>query len=293
MTAACAIPVTTANEEWQQARHQANATAQTHAEWALDLLRSALANEGRDDAQRDRAVVSLTAEFCASALYRLTLSKYQPEVADMVVGSLDRLLPTARNRLLLILSQRVRSRVKELCDLLTPSVPVPAERALGWGKAMSSQILEETWDPDIARQIIEVAPAIRALADTPEQLDETADEYDRLKPDATWDTDTLERHLVAQEFLSTFVSDDALAGTAAAQDIRNAYRQLPIPVRAAGSLAGWTPCRWSWPGESTHSGRSTRRHPQPNAATTCCCGSAANSEPSPRTPRGKKPPTRR
>ena len=112
---------------------------------------------------------------------------------------------------------------------------------------MSSQILEETWDPDIARQIIEVAPAIRALADTPEQLDETADEYDRLKPDATWDTDTLERHLVAQEFLSTFVSDDALAGTAAAQDIRNAYRQLPDPVRAAGSSAGWTPAAGAGP----------------------------------------------
>ncbi|WP_341229738.1 P-loop NTPase fold protein [Nocardioides salarius] len=221
--------VTAANEEWQQARDQANATAQAHVQWALDLLRTALANEGREDADRDRAVVSMAAEFCASALYNLAVSRQQPAVADLVIGSLDRLLPTARNRLLLILSLRVRSRVKELCDLLMPTVPVPAERALNWGKTMCSQILEETWDPDIARQIIEVAPAIRALADTPGQLDETADEYDRLKPDATWDTETLERHLAAQELLSTFVSDDAMAGTAAAQDVRNAYRQLPDP----------------------------------------------------------------
>jgi hypothetical protein len=227
MTAAAA---NAANEEWQQTRDRASATADEHTEWALSLLRAAIADEGRDDAARDRAVVSLTAEFCASAAYNLTWSRRQPAVVDLVTGSANRLLPAARNRLLLTLSRRVRSRAQELCDLLIPTVPVPVEHLLGWGKAMCSQILEESWDSDLAHQIIEVAPKIRELANSSPQVDETADEYDRLKPDTTtWDTETLHRLLAAQEFLSVFVTHDALGRTAAAQDIRSAYREMTDP----------------------------------------------------------------
>lgn len=220
-----------ATAKWRQDSETAREVAEQSSTWALSLFEEAWAVENREDADRDRALMSLVAEFSSVALWKSTFSSHHPVLVKHILGAPERLLPEVRNRLLLVLSQRVRHETGTLISALDDGSPLRAEAAITWGKTMVSQVLEEKWDADIAEQIVKSGVTVRSNTDDPGQLDVVVEDYDRFADVSTWEDPSVDRHLAALRFLAAFASGPALATTSAAANMVAAHREGSVEVR--------------------------------------------------------------